>query len=106
MALWPQVPAAHYPQRRSGGPLARVMLPLAGVDLLENQGTLWALALSTPPAVTPGWWSHEVLVGLVAVGVAVLSALKFVLLGAVLVLLVQMLLAWRPPRAVRGGVQG
>lgn len=106
VALWPQVPAAHYPQRRSGGPLARVMLPLAGVDLLENQGTLWALALSTPPAVTPGWWSHEVLVGLVAGGVAVLSALKFVLLGAVLVLLVQMLLAWRPPRAVRGGVQG
>ena len=99
LVLWLQVPAARYPQQPHGRWLARVMLPLAGVDLLENQLTLWALALVTPPTLTPGWWPHDVLVGLVAVLVSAVSALKFVLLGALVVLLVQMALAWRPARA-------
>ena len=106
MAVWPLVPAAAYPQRQWGEPLARVMLPLAGVDLLENQCTLWALALATPPEATPGWWSHAVLTGLVTMGVSALSAFKFWLLAMLAVLVLQMLLAWRPPRAAPRPAQG
>jgi uncharacterized protein (DUF2235 family) len=106
VALWLQVPARCYPQEGNGKRLARVMLPLAIADLLENQFTLWALALVTPPDPTPGWWSHSVLVVLVTCLETLVSAGKFALLGALLVLLLQMLLAWRPPRAAPRPVQG
>ena len=106
MALWPRIPNARYPQRQPGWLLARVMLPLAMADLLENQFTLWALALATPPEINPGWWPHDMLVLLVTVLETGFSAGKFLLLGAVLVLLLQMLLAWRPPRPAPRPAQG
>jgi hypothetical protein len=106
MALWPWVPNARYPQRWPGRLLARVMLPLALADLLENQFTLWALALVTPPHLTPRWWSYGELVAAVTGLETLFSALKFALLGALLVLLLQMLLAWRPPHAAPHPAQG
>lgn len=99
VALWQQVPSARHPQQPHGRWLARVMLPLAIADLLENQCTLWALALVTPPDPAPGWWSHSVLVVLVTALETAFSAVKLALLVALMVLLLQMLLAWRPPRA-------
>lgn len=99
VVLWLQVPARHYPQADLGKRLARVMVPLAIADLLENQLTLWALALVTPPDLTPGWWTICALAWLLTGLETLVSVVKFALLGALLFLLLWMLLAWRPPRA-------